>query len=200
MTSLSVIGVALGIGLFIGVKVASDRAITSFESEIKGINPQVNFEILDISGLDFNEEIYGDVLRIEENSFPVLKVKGLLKGKNTYDYLKPNGIFRLVMPDLFSLAQKYVKSDDPDSSIIFFKESLLGVTKRERSLGVFLRNYLGSSQHLWLWDFKSVKKELENIGFKQIQQAHFGDSQDPKFHEVEDKSRWDDCLGIECVK
>ena len=82
MTSLSVIGVALGIGLFIGVKVASDRAIASFESEIKGMNPQVNFEILDISGLDFDEKIYGDVLHIEEKSFPVIKVKGLLKGGN----------------------------------------------------------------------------------------------------------------------
>lgn len=80
MTFLSVLGVALGIGLFIGVKVASDRAIASFESEIKGVNPKVNYEIFDISGLDFDEKIYGDVLRIEERSFPITKVKGSLKG------------------------------------------------------------------------------------------------------------------------
>ncbi len=90
MTFLSIIGVALGIGLFIGVKVASDRAIASFEAEIKGMNPEVNYEILDISGLDFNEKVYGDVLRIEENSFPVLKVKGLLKGKK--EAIDINGI------------------------------------------------------------------------------------------------------------
>jgi putative ABC transport system permease protein len=90
MTFLSIIGVALGIGLFIGVKVSSDRAIASFESEIKGTNPQVNYEILDTSGLDFDEKIYGDVLRIEEKSFPLLKVKGLLKGKK--EAIDINGI------------------------------------------------------------------------------------------------------------
>jgi len=79
MTFLSVVGIALGIGLFIGVKVASDRAITSFESEIRGMNPGVNYEIFDISGIDFDEKIYGDVLRIEEESFPVIRVKGSLK-------------------------------------------------------------------------------------------------------------------------
>jgi putative ABC transport system permease protein len=90
MTSLSVIGVALGIGLFIGVKIASDRAIASFESEIKGMNPQVNYEILDTSNLDFEERIYGNVLRIEENIFPVMSVKGILKGKK--DTINIDGI------------------------------------------------------------------------------------------------------------
>ncbi len=45
-------------GLFTGVKVASDRAISSFESDIRGINPYANFEILDTSGIDFDEQIY----------------------------------------------------------------------------------------------------------------------------------------------
>jgi putative ABC transport system permease protein len=81
MTFLSIIGVALGIGLFIGVKVASDRAIYSFESDIKGIQPKVNYEVVDVSGLDFEENIYKDLLSIEVKSFPVIKVNGLLKGK-----------------------------------------------------------------------------------------------------------------------
>ena len=57
LTFLSIIGVALGSALFTGVKVASDRAIESFESDIMGLNPHVNYEILDTSGIDFNEEI-----------------------------------------------------------------------------------------------------------------------------------------------
>jgi len=78
LTFLSIIGIALGIGLFTGVKVASDRAIESFESDIRGINPRVNYEILDTSGIDFKEEIYRDIRRIEEESFPVLKTFGYI--------------------------------------------------------------------------------------------------------------------------
>jgi putative ABC transport system permease protein len=85
-TSLSIIGIALGIGLFTGVKVASDRAIESFESEIRGINPHANYQILDLSGLDFDERVYKDIRRLEENSLPVLKTFGYLSAvKDTID-------------------------------------------------------------------------------------------------------------------
>ena len=80
LTVLSIIGVALGIGLFIGVKVASDRALLSFEDDVKGIEQNTNYEILDISGIDFDEQVYGRILRIEENSFPALKVNGYIPG------------------------------------------------------------------------------------------------------------------------
>ncbi|MBZ0158097.1 MAG: ABC transporter permease [Alphaproteobacteria bacterium] len=76
MTLLSVIGVALGIGLFVGVRVASDRAIAAFEADIRGVHPHARYEILDISGIDFREEIYREVLRQEEDILPVLKTSG----------------------------------------------------------------------------------------------------------------------------
>ena len=109
MTFLSIIGVALGIGLFIGVKVASERAIYSFESDIKGMHPKVNYEVLDVSGLDFKEKIYKDVLDIEEKSFPVIKVKGLLKGKkeavdiNGVDIVKSLQLLNIGTKPLFGL-------------------------------------------------------------------------------------------------
>ncbi|MCC6346030.1 MAG: ABC transporter permease, partial [Nitrospirales bacterium] len=76
MTLLSIIGVALGIGLFVGVRVASDRAVSAFEADIRGVHPHARYEILDISGIDFREEIYGKVLRVEEDILPVLKTSG----------------------------------------------------------------------------------------------------------------------------
>ena len=86
LTFLSVIGIALGIGLFTGVKVASDRAIASFSADIRGITQHANYEILDISGVDFNEQSYRDVRTIETNSFPVLKTFGHLESfKDTID-------------------------------------------------------------------------------------------------------------------
>lgn len=76
MSVLSIIGVALGIGLFIGVKVASDRALASFEADIRGLNPYANYEVLDNAGIDFDEAVYKKVREVNENSFPVLEVKG----------------------------------------------------------------------------------------------------------------------------
>ena len=91
LTFLSVIGIALGIGLFTGVKVASDRAITSFEADIKGISPYADYEIFDTSGIDFGEEVYGKVRAVEENSFPFLKTFGYVPAfKETIDI---NGIY-----------------------------------------------------------------------------------------------------------
>ncbi|MEW6571312.1 MAG: FtsX-like permease family protein [Nitrospirota bacterium] len=93
LTVLSVIGVALGIGLFVGVKVASDRAISSFESDIKGISPLANYEVFDISGIDFDERIFNDIRNLEENSFPVLKTFGYVPElKETIDL---NGIYTI---------------------------------------------------------------------------------------------------------
>lgn len=91
LTFLSVIGIALGIGLFTGVKVASDRAIASFESDIRGINPYTNYEILDTSGIDFDEYVYRDIRGREENSLPVIKTFGYIPSlKDTIDI---NGVY-----------------------------------------------------------------------------------------------------------
>jgi putative ABC transport system permease protein len=101
LTFLSIIGIALGIGLFTGVKVASDRAIASFESEIRGINPYATHEILDSSGTDFAEEIYRDVRLFEENSFPVIKTFGYLPGLN--DTIDINGLYTLKVAQFLQL-------------------------------------------------------------------------------------------------
>jgi putative ABC transport system permease protein len=112
LTFLSIIGIALGIGLFTGVKVASDRAIESFESDISGINPQVNYEILDTSGIDFNEEIYRDVRSVEEDSFPVLKTFGYVpRVKETIDIVGIYSVKALrffdLSPDKFNIEDFY---------------------------------------------------------------------------------------------
>jgi putative ABC transport system permease protein len=112
LTFLSIIGIALGIGLFTAVKVASDRAIASFESDIRGVNPQVNYEILDTSGIDFSEEIYRDVRKIEEDSFPVLKTFGYIpRFKETIDIVGIYSVkalrFLNVSPDNSNLEKFY---------------------------------------------------------------------------------------------
>lgn len=93
LTVLSIIGVALGTGLFTGVKVASDRAISSFESEIRGLNPHATHEISDVSGNDFDERIYRDVRRFDPDCLPVIKTFGYLP--ELKDAIDLNGVYTI---------------------------------------------------------------------------------------------------------
>lgn len=120
--------------------------------------------------------------------------------QNTYRLLKPGATFRLVLPDLHSSARRYLESTSPDAAVVFLRETALGEEVRPRSLKGFLANWLGNSRHLWMWDYKSMVEELKTAGFVNIRRAEFGDSRDSMFGTVEQKDRWDDCLGVECTK
>jgi putative ABC transport system permease protein len=91
MTLLSVLGVALGIGLFVGVKLASDRALASFESAVQGIHGAANYEIFHPSGIDFDENVYHDVTSVEYRSYPVLTATGTLSA--TGEHVTVTGIY-----------------------------------------------------------------------------------------------------------
>ena len=118
--------------------------------------------------------------------------------KNTFKIMKPGGLFRMVLPDLEHLAKQYINDSTDDAALNFMKESHLGLVKRSRGLYGLLIAWLGNSRHLWLWDYKSLDSELRKAGFIGIRRAFFGDSIDPMFNEVEDRERWNNCLGVEC--
>ena len=46
--------------------------------------------------------------------------------RNTFYYLKPGGIFRLVVPDLEYAIREYEKDKTPDASVKFMEYTLLG--------------------------------------------------------------------------
>ncbi len=124
LTFLSIAGVALGIGLFVGVKVASDRAVSSFEAEIRGASLNANYEILDTAGIDFNEGIYPRVRGMEENSYPVLKVNGYLPAmKESVDV---EGIYTVKAAGLLSPSGK------PAFDVLDFYRTLNGVVITKR--------------------------------------------------------------------
>ena len=120
--------------------------------------------------------------------------------RNTKEILRPNGIFRLVLPDLEHSIIKYNKNASAEAASEFMRETSLGHENRARGLKSIITTWLGNSQHLWMWDYKSIAAELKDAGFIEIRRAFFGDSSDPFFNTVEDKGRWDNCLGVECRK
>ena len=119
---------------------------------------------------------------------------------NTYNILTKGGVFRLVVPDLEWCIKEYQANLLEIRSYKFMENAHLGLLKRERGLIASLRNMLGQSTHLWMWDYTSMKLELEKAGFKNIRRASFNDSSELKFKDVEDEGRFINCLAIECTK
>ena len=120
--------------------------------------------------------------------------------RQTAKILEPGGVFRLVVPDLEYYARQYLGASTPEAAQNFLLETRLGRESRKRSLRGFLGSWLGGGEHLWMWDYRSIRKELADAGFVEIRRAKFGDSPDPMFREVEEVGRWENCLGVECRK
>ena len=120
--------------------------------------------------------------------------------KNTRRLLQDGAVFRLLVPDLRAAALRYTNDPSDTAAIRFMTDTSLGVTERPRGIVGLLRGWLGNSQHLWMWDFASLRRELEMAGFRKIRPAQAGDSGDPMFLEVEDESRWVDAVGVQCYR
>lgn len=123
---------------------------------------------------------------------------------NTAKLLQPGGIFRMIVPDLLERARRYVvaaNEGDALASHKFLESSYLGLAKRPANILQHVRLALGGSQHLWMWDEHSLRQELENAGFTATRRCEYGDSEDPMFTKVEEKTRfYDDAYEInECA-
>jgi len=119
---------------------------------------------------------------------------------NTCGYLKHGGVFRCVLPDLERLVSDYSSSQEELRAMRFMEQSHLGYQSRPSGIPGFVREWLGNSRHLWMWDYHSLVVELKTAGFAMIRRAHFGDSDFACFEAIEDNERWENGLGIECRK
>ena len=120
--------------------------------------------------------------------------------KETYRCLGSGGTFRLVLPDLQRYVREYTESESETPSVDFITATALGVERRRRGLNAILYALFAGSNHLSMWDEKTMTHELKEVGFQEIRRASIGDSRDPRFAEVEAPNRWELHLGMECVK
>lgn len=119
---------------------------------------------------------------------------------NCYKHLKADGIFRLVVPDLEVMAKAYIQSNCPEAAHEFMRLTWLGKEHRQRDLLSFVKDWLAGNNHLWMYDYKSLSRELSKAGFQNIHRVKFGDSGIDLFNDVEDPERWTLELGIQCQK
>lgn len=113
---------------------------------------------------------------------------------NIHSYLKPNGIFRLVVPDLEWAARSYIQrleNGDFSASLDFCGEyTFFGSIEREKGIKGILKSTFGTSKHYWMWDKYSMKHELIEAGFTNIKECKFNDSKDKMFELVEEEHRF----------
>jgi len=123
--------------------------------------------------------------------------------RNTYKILKPGGVFRCVVPDFEWAARVYIKAYDDGNagaSLDFLNETLLGTHQRKRGIKGILTSVFGNSRHLWMWDKKSLARELGEAGFRDIRTCSFNDAESTMFTQVEEKGRFLNAVAIECRK
>lgn len=122
---------------------------------------------------------------------------------NTFRLLKPGGYFRCVVPDLATAARRYVRSldsNDPNANVQFMEETLLGKKTRTRGWRHMVKQALGNSEHLYMWDHLSLAHLLGETGFKNIRHCAFNDSPDDMFRWVEEAERFENAVALEATK
>jgi len=160
---------------------------------------------------------YGDIVKglpLEDNSCSAIYCSHVLEHlsledfrtalSNTYDLLKPGGLFRCVVPDLEVIVRDYfaaLKTNPETASIDFIGNGILMGTKtRPKGITGIVTAYFGNSHHLWMWDHFSLHNELTKAGFKDIRRANFNDSLETKFKLAEIESRFENAIAFECSK
>src|SRR5882762_5822474 len=87
----------------------------------------------------------------------------LIALQNTYRILRPNGIFRLIVPDLEARARRYIadlETGQSDANDRLLRSSYLGVEADPGGLLGTASEMLGRNKHLWMWDFPSIAAVL----------------------------------------
>jgi hypothetical protein len=120
--------------------------------------------------------------------------------RNTRDYLKAEGTFRLVLPDFEQQVAAYLASSEPAAISEFMSYTFLGRKTRPKGIKMWLREYFGNSHHLWMWDYKGLAHELAEAGFRGMRRCKCGDASNPAFSAVENPERFEWALAIECTK
>jgi len=150
----------------------------------------------------FDKEIkYGDIVKglpIADESVDGLFCSHVLEHlsysdvnialQNSFRYLKPGSIFRIIVPDLEWYIKSYLlskESSDPiqmaKASIEFVNGTGLGLKESRLTIRRRLIDAFRGSGHRWMWDYDSLSSALADYGFVDIRRFAQGHSEDEMF-------------------
>ena len=96
-----------------------------------------------------------------------------------YRVLQPDGVIRIVVPDLEKYCTAYINND-----LTWFKNVFPGCTGRAQGINsIFLDHF-----HCFIFDLETLTDCLSKAGFTEIRKKPYGISDYPKFNEIDTKS------------
>lgn len=123
--------------------------------------------------------------------------------------LRPEGIIRLVVPDLLGMVQRYLGTASPREQMPGGQlpadrlNEDLHMRSRSAARGSLLfRAYSAMTEfhwHKWMYDAESLIARVQRAGFSEVEQRRFVDSRIQNIHEIERADRVVDGAGI-CVE
>ena len=121
-----------------------------------------------------------------------------------YRILKPNGIIRIVVPDFEGLVDSYIgnKTVNPrEASYKFHKDS--GYFEHpvpDTLLGMLVFYFKRKNNHSFLYDETGLRKQMEDLGFVNIERKIFQQSNISNISEIDIESRFANALCLEAMK
>lgn len=124
---------------------------------------------------------------------------------NVYGYLKPGGIFRIIVPDLEKYIEAYIEKRSngelaTQAAFEFMHHSWTGHQGSRRNLYSRLREAFSNHRHQWMWDEPSLKTAFAKQGFTNIRRCNYGDWLDPRFAAVETETKHINSVCIQGIK
>jgi predicted SAM-dependent methyltransferase len=166
-----------------------NKSITKFPKEVRYGNI--------VNGLKY-ENNYFDIIYCSHMLEHLSKDDFTLAIRELYRITKNGGIFRFVIPDIEYLIKKY---SDKENICEFLNESGLGYSKSKKGLINKIIYALTNTKHEWLWSYTELEKILFEVGFNSVRRAYYMDSiYKDELSSIEMPDRWENCLGVECVK
>jgi len=104
--------------------------------------------------------------------------------KEAFRCLKPGGVIRIVVPDLYKIAKKYINEYDETESgnttefilwaINMHREGQYGNPSLIKKIVLEIQGY--PHQHKFMYDDKSLIKKIKSYGFKELNSLTYGES------------------------
>jgi len=120
-----------------------------------------------------------------------------------YRVLKPNGICRIVVPDLEAAVRRYcarkedtTKTEMPAAGDTLMDELLLHPRMRRRGLLAAYHRWMDVHQHKWMYDGASLAALLTSVGFTDSNVFKTREGDLPFLEQIENPSRIENGAGV----
>lgn len=183
------LGITIWGGKYVGLdEIDLQNDIKIYKHNLGGfvINHNVN------NGLPFEDSSVGVIFSshfIEHLTFS----EAISFLKECHRVLRPNGILRIVCPDIMIWIDKVYNAKDVEFFEIYknaididdWENSVYHIKDKVKTNTQVLNSMIFNWGHKWMWDYESLKMELESVGFGSIEKMEHLKSNIGRIEEIE---------------